>query len=195
MLGDVSNIKGGIKMTKQYTEFLAAKIGDTSSVITNLKQVNDIKVLEDKYLLKYDEATVNMYPGVNGFVVVIPVKQEDDLIQKFVAAYYDEDHMMKNVKVMTLEYTGGVSALSFATPDETRKTTGIFEDGEFKRVVNQDDNLQAQGITDMLDCLRSGWNKQPLWIKAACGTACGAIWTGIGAAACAGCLAGFGINC
>ncbi len=195
MLGNVSDIKGGNNMTTQYTEFIPAKIEETSSLIKNLKQVKDMKVLEDKYLLKYDEATINMYPGVNGFVVVVPVKQEDDLRQKFVAAYYDEDHMMKNVKVMTLEYTDGVSALSFATPDETRKTTGIFEDGEFKRVVNQDENLQTQGVSDFLDCVDKGFNNSPLWIKAACSTVCGAFWTGVGAAACAGCLAGFGISC
>lgn len=182
-------------MTTQYTKFIPAKIEETSSLIKNLKQVKDMKVLEDKYFLKYDEATINIYPGVNGFVVVVPVKQEDDLTQKFVAAYYDEDHMMKNVKVMTLEYTDGVSALSFATPDETRKTTGVFEDGEFKRVVNQGENLQTQGVTDFLDCIDKGFNRAPLWIKASCSTVCGAFWTGVGAAACAGCLAGFGINC
>lgn len=182
-------------MTNQNVAVVTARIEKTSYLIEKLKQVKEMKELGDKYQLNYDETTINMYPGTNGFAVVIPVEQADALLQKFVVAYYDEDHMVKNVKVMSLEYKDGESTFSFATSDETHKVSWNIENGELKPVVNLSEKLQGQGVTDVLDCISKGWDRAPLAVKIACGTACGGFFTGVGAAACLGCLAGFGITC
>ena len=55
-----------------------------------------------------------------------------------------------------------------------------------------DDKVQ---LTGFIECLDRKYKELPNILKAICYTACAAVWTGVGLAACAGCLAGLGINC
>ncbi|WP_366291697.1 hypothetical protein [Paenibacillus sp. AN1007] len=175
-----------------------AKVEINDSFVQHLSTNNEYKELAAKYSLKLNEAEWHYFRGIATKTLLIPIYQETGTVNKFVAVYYDVQQIIKKIKVMTIEKIEHGFSLAFSNAEETHEVKGVYQYNQYVETQVNGLPVPVEGqITANFDlsCLQTGFEGLPLWLKAFCSVACGAIWTGAGAAACAGCLVGLGIDC
>jgi endonuclease III-like uncharacterized protein len=171
------------------TKIYSLEVNAHNNIIKDLEKVSEVQVITKNNKLAFEHAQLTHYKGVGGSSVVIPYVEDSN---KFVVAYYTETFDLKSVKVMELKAEGDRMDISFANVEETYKMVATFENGKYVTTKTYGEAIISQGF---VDCLQDGYESLPDWLQTVCFIACGAIWTGAGAAACAGCLAGLGIHC
>ncbi|MFE6074717.1 hypothetical protein ACFVQB_09600 [Paenibacillus sp. NPDC057886] len=177
---------------------IAAKVDISDSLIQNLSSNADYVALAAKYTLVMGEAEWHYFKGIPTKNLLIPIQQETENVNKFIAVYYDEQQFIKKVKIMSIEKIQNGFSLAFSDAEEKREVKGIYKHNKYIETQVNGQAVVVQGeVTTMglQDCLQAGFEGLPLWLKSFCVVACGAVWTGAGLAACAGCLVGLGIDC
>lgn len=167
------------------------QIDSENYFVKELKSNNNVQEVSKNYKLDYNNAQITHYKEIGGTSVIIPIVNNNE---KFVVAYYTDKFELNSVKIMELKTEDQKLYISFANTEETYKIVATIENGDLVKREVQGDEVMALKES-FLDCLERSFNGLPDWLRWGCYVACGAIWTGAGAAACAGCLAGLGIKC
>ncbi|PWW38074.1 MULTISPECIES: hypothetical protein [Paenibacillus] len=175
----------------------AAKVEVNDSLIQNLNSNSNYVALTAKYSIDMSQAEWHYYKGIPTKNLLIPIQETTANVNKFIAVYYDERQFIKNIKVMSIEKTQDGFTLAFSDAEEKREVKGIYKNDQYiETQVNGQAVVKGEVTTmGLQDCLQAGFEGLPLWLKSFCAVACGAVWTGAGLAACAGCLVGLGIDC
>ncbi|MED3922724.1 hypothetical protein P4644_23835 [Priestia aryabhattai] len=164
-----------------------------NALVEMLKSEEDFQKVLKKFELDLDNISLNVFKEISGYAMNIPVLGNDTNSQKYIAIYFTSTNLVKSIKIMTLFAKDKDFSLTFANVEESIQVTGMFQDGEYlETTISNTNEVQATGFTD---CLERGFNNLPYALRAVCFASCAAVGTGVGAAACAGCLVGLGIHC
>lgn len=166
------------------------KVDANHDLVRTLRDQSEVKKTLKSYSVDFDKGVMNLFKGISGFNIMFPTPHENT----FLVVYFDEKVEVSSVKVMEMKSNEGQLEISFKDIKSDVEVKGIFQGGEYIRteVVGNSGQVQAQGLQQ---CLQEGFESLPLALRAFCMAACGAVWTGVGLAACAGCLTGLGIHC
>lgn len=170
-------------------------VNSDNMLIKELQKGSEIKDLMAKYHLEFDSAQLNIFKGLLGYTLMIPVAPTDVKKGDYVVAYYDGQNKIKNIKVMTLYGVDDTFKITFSDSKGMEKVTGVYKNGNYVGTIKENIAGQVTIQKSLTQCLDEGFKNLPWALQIFCVAACGAIWTGVGLAACAGCLTGLGISC
>ncbi|MGG2057909.1 hypothetical protein [Priestia megaterium] len=160
-------------------------------VARNFSEFTDIS---KKYTVDFQNATLNIYKGLTGSALTIPIQEDKANEGKAVVVYFTETNEVNSIQIITLQTTTDGFNLTFSSADESLEITGIFENDEYiETVVN--DKSEIHSSQTRTQCIDAAFKRLPYALQAVCFAACAAILTAPGLAACAGCLVGLGIHC
>ncbi|WP_025029034.1 hypothetical protein [Caldalkalibacillus mannanilyticus] len=181
--------------------------GDNSLLkeIENMKEVSELK---NEYKIDFFSASKNSFGDKNQYAILIPmynkVKETDTHNEEYLL-FYVTNGELGNSFILTIasdEYDENTGYISFSDIERKSNITGVFKDGDFVKTLvngeelNENTNKEiVMGNETLIECLERLFHTLPNWAKIACGSACAAFWTPIGATICAGCLVGLGISC
>ncbi|AKG03394.1 hypothetical protein AAV35_000410 [Salimicrobium jeotgali] len=177
-------------ITNNETLHFEIKVNSDNKLIEKLRMQNEVQKVLETNNVDFEKGVINLYKGIAGFNVMFPIP----FTNAYLVAYFNEKVQFVNVKVMKLKPNESQLEISFKDVNTGVEAKGIYQNGKYIRteIVNDSDQVYTEGLTQ---CVEEGFESLPFALKAFCSAACTAIWTGAGAAACAGCLAGLGIHC
>lgn len=167
------------------------EVAADNEFVTAVKADSEVKKVAKSHSVDFGKGILNLYKGLPGFNVLFPIP----FTNSYLVVGFNEKTEIDKVNILKMEAKGSQLEISFTNTKTDVEVKGIYQDGEYVRaeLVNSPDGITIQN--SFMRCVEEGFNRLPHAMKVFCGASCAAIWTLVGSAACAGCIAGAGITC